>query len=238
MNDPTRYVQLLHCALPCWLAVRSFVSLDAVFRSYSISDVQPLSLPTPRRLVLVLQYHISSDLNPSSGPFIHRFCISPFSPPNSTQPPSTKRYKSTVMSTALPPGIDERYRTYYELYSRCNETSCPDEFYDYTISCTVQTCPIESAYFDYLPSLAANGVFIALFALALACYLGQGLRSRKFIGFTIAMVGGCILEVLGYAGRIRSYYSPWNQVRSTVDHTGTRHSAWPQLTPPCPRTRS
>lgn len=131
------------------------------------------------------------------------------------------------MTTAFPPGIDERYRTYYELYSRCNETYCPDEFYDYTVSCTIQKCPIDSAYFDYLPSLAANGIFIALFSLALACYLGQGLLSRKFIGFTIAMVGGCILEVLGYAGRIMSYYSPWSQVRSTAEGTATRNPVYP-----------
>lgn len=117
------------------------------------------------------------------------------------------------MSVALPPGVDERYRQWYELAALCTETECPQEYYDYTDSCTVDKCPISSSNWDYLPSLAANGIFIALFSLSLVCYLGQAFLSRKFKGFTIAMVGGCILEVLGYAGRIMAYYSPWSMVR-------------------------
>lgn len=115
--------------------------------------------------------------------------------------------------SSLPEGWNPKYEKYYELLLQCTETYCPDAYYDYTDKCNVDICPIESSNWDYLPSLAANGIFIALFSISLACYLGQGLLSRRFLGFTIAMVGGDILEVLGYAGRIMSYYSPWSQVR-------------------------
>lgn len=134
------------------------------------------------------------------------------------------------MSIPLPEGLDERYRKFYELLSQCTESSCPTAYYDYTAKCTVDICPISSSYWDYLPSLPANGIFIALFALSLACYLVQALLWRKFRGFTIAMVGGCILEVLGYAGRIMAYHSPWNQVRRRWRH-GQRETWGPtQLT--------
>ena len=120
------------------------------------------------------------------------------------------------MSTPLPEGLDERYRKYYELLIQCTETHCPDAFWDYTATCTVEICPISSSNWDYLPSLAANGVFIALFSLSLAGYLGQAFIARSWKGFTIAMVGGCILEVLGYAGRIMAYHNPWSQVRGRL----------------------
>lgn len=105
-----------------------------------------------------------------------------------------------------------KYAQYYQFLLLCGENSCPDTYYDFIDHCTVDICPIESSNYNYLPSLAANGVFIALFCASLVCFLGQGLLSRKFIGFTVAMVCGGILEVLGYAGRIMSHNNPWSQV--------------------------
>lgn len=58
-----------------------------------------------------------------------------------------------------------------------------------------ETCPLDTSYWQgYLPSLAANGVFLALFSLSLVLFIGQSLFSRRFLGFTIAMVSGSILE--------------------------------------------
>lgn len=122
----------------------------------------------------------------------------------------------------LPEGFDRRFLKYYELLLQCSDNYCPDAYYDYTDKCNTDICPIESSNWDYLPSLAANGIFIALFSISLAGYLGQGVLSRKFWGFTIAMVGGDILEVLGYAGRIMSYYKPWSQVRQRWEQGGAQ----------------
>lgn len=104
--------------------------------------------------------------------------------------------------------VDPRYQAYYDAYATCGENSCPDSYYDFTSTCTVQKCPIGSSHYAYLLSRAANGILLALFAASLACYLGQGVISRRFIGFTVAMVSGCILEVLGYAGRLMSNHNP------------------------------
>lgn len=83
----------------------------------------------------------------------------------------------------------------------------------YRAACTLNTCPLSSSYYAYRPSLSANAVFLALFSLSLCCFLLQAALSGRFIGFTIAMISGCSLEVLGYTGRIMSYYNPFNQVR-------------------------
>jgi hypothetical protein len=94
-----------------------------------------------------------------------------------------------------------------ELFSRASKSD------DLRASCTLKTCPIRLSYYNYLPSLAANGTLLALFSFSLCCFLFQVGLSRRFIGFTIAMVSGCILEVLGYVGRVMSWYNPFGQVR-------------------------
>lgn len=84
----------------------------------------------------------------------------------------------------------------------------------YRAACTLKTCPINQSYYAYRPSLSTNAAFLALFSFSLSCFLLQAALSRRFIGFTIAIVSGCILEVLGYIGRIMSWYNPFNQVCS------------------------
>lgn len=123
-----------------------------------------------------------------------------------------------------------QYSQYYQYLALCDTNYCPDAYYDFIDHCTVEICPIDSSNYNYLPSLAANGIFIALFCVSLVCYLGQGLLSKRFIGFTVAMVCGGILEVLGYAGRIMSHNNPWSQVSAYV----AWDARWPSLIPRFP----
>lgn len=92
-----------------------------------------------------------------------------------------------------------------------SENATYQEWKDYREHCTLDTCPLDLSYWAYLPSLAANSTFLAIFAVSLVLFLFQGILSRRFLGFTIAMVSGNILEVLGYAGRVMSYYNPFKE---------------------------
>ncbi|KAB2580334.1 Sphingoid long-chain base transporter RSB1 [Lasiodiplodia theobromae] len=85
------------------------------------------------------------------------------------------------------------------------------EWKDYRDHCTLDTCPLSLSYWAYRPSLVANGIFLGIFALSLLLFLCQGILSKRFLGFTIAMVSGNILEVLGYVGRVMSYYNPFKE---------------------------
>lgn len=80
--------------------------------------------------------------------------------------------------------------------------------------CTLATCPLSLSYWAYRPSLGANGAFLGLFSLSLLGFLIQAILSRRFLGFTIAMLSGCVLEVIGYIGRIMSYNQPFQEVCS------------------------
>ena len=82
----------------------------------------------------------------------------------------------------------------------------------YAQSCTLATCPIQSSFYNYVPSLAANVTFLTLFSFSLVCFILQVALSRRFIGFSIALISGCIIEVLGYVGRIMSHHNPFFKV--------------------------
>ncbi|KAL4800111.1 RTA1 like protein-domain-containing protein [Aspergillus venezuelensis] len=75
--------------------------------------------------------------------------------------------------------------------------------------CTLDTCSIEDAYIHYQPSIAANSVFIALFGLLL---VGQAILTPvyRMWGFSVSMILGLILEVIGYAARVLFHDDPFN----------------------------
>lgn len=82
--------------------------------------------------------------------------------------------------------------------------------------CTIDTCDLEFSYYGYQPSLKANAVLLAVFGFSCLAYIGQGILSRRFIGFTIAMVLGTLGETIGYVGRVMMHSNPWADVRSIV----------------------
>lgn len=77
--------------------------------------------------------------------------------------------------------------------------------------CTIETCAITTSYYYYRINLAANVVFLTLFAISLAGFLGTYALTRRGFAFTLAMVSGVALEVVGYVGRIQSYKNQWVQ---------------------------
>jgi hypothetical protein len=82
----------------------------------------------------------------------------------------------------------------------------------YRKACTFDTCPLDYSYWGYRPSFSANMAFTILFGLSTLGYVGQGVFSRGWLGFTIAMVCGCILEVIGYVGRVLAYNDGFTEV--------------------------
>lgn len=69
-------------------------------------------------------------------------------------------------------------------------------------TCTPALCGFQYAYFQYVPTKSANMAFAVMFGISALAFLGQGIMGKRWLGFTIAMVSGCVLEVIGYAGRV------------------------------------
>ncbi|KAH0557084.1 hypothetical protein GP486_005125 [Trichoglossum hirsutum] len=65
--------------------------------------------------------------------------------------------------------------------------------------CTLQTCSLDYARIDYIPSLPANATYLSFFSLILVVQIGLGSRYRTW-GFMAGMFCGILLEILGYIG--------------------------------------
>ncbi|KAJ5544521.1 hypothetical protein N7535_007080 [Penicillium sp. DV-2018c] len=83
-----------------------------------------------------------------------------------------------------------------------DSTKHPSEY------CTLDTCPITEANVYYVPSLAGNVIFVAIFALLLVAQIVLGIRYRTW-AYLAGLSGGLVLEVIGYVGRIQMHYNPF-----------------------------
>jgi hypothetical protein len=77
------------------------------------------------------------------------------------------------------------------------------------IICTLETCTIDYAYVHYIPTLAGNAIYLAIFAVLLIAQIYLGIHHRTW-GFMAGMIGGGILEIVGYLGRILLHSDPFN----------------------------
>lgn len=76
-------------------------------------------------------------------------------------------------------------------------------------NCTLALCDPKLGVYQYRPSIAANSVFLALYAIALITHIILGLKWRTY-GYLFAMSCGCISEVIGYGGRIILWQDPFS----------------------------
>ena len=74
--------------------------------------------------------------------------------------------------------------------------------------CTLDTCPITKAHVFYVPSLAGNTLYVALFATLLIAQIALVVRYQTW-GYFAGVFGGLVLEVVGYLGRIQMHNNPF-----------------------------
>ena len=77
--------------------------------------------------------------------------------------------------------------------------------------CTLQTCCLDQqGSVRYLPSVAGNVIYLAIFAILLTAQFFFGIRYKTW-GFMVGMVIGLFGEVVGYGGRVWMHYSIFAQ---------------------------
>ncbi|KAM0328171.1 hypothetical protein ACHAQA_005578 [Verticillium albo-atrum] len=76
-------------------------------------------------------------------------------------------------------------------------------------NCTLELCPLEWSILRYQPSIAANTAFITLFAVAMILHAIQGIYYKTWT-FACCMAAGCILEIIGYVGRLMLHDNPFS----------------------------
>ncbi|OAX79473.1 hypothetical protein ACJ72_06204 [Emergomyces africanus] len=69
-------------------------------------------------------------------------------------------------------------------------------------------CPVELSALGYYPNLGANIFFCCCFGIFFFVAFVVGVWKKTWT-FTFAVTGACVLECVGYAGRIMIYKNPW-----------------------------
>jgi len=62
---------------------------------------------------------------------------------------------------------------------------------------------------DYVPTLAGNALYIAIFFVLLIIQIAQGIIYKTW-SYMICMICGLVLEAVGYGGRIGMHLNPWD----------------------------
>ncbi len=78
-------------------------------------------------------------------------------------------------------------------------------------SCTSVSpaCPVEATTYGYYPVLGVNATLCAAFGILCALQLLFGLLTRVR-SYSAVVAGGCLLECLGYVGRLMMRPNPWD----------------------------
>lgn len=95
----------------------------------------------------------------------------------------------------------------HPVFYKMNSTNITD--FDYA-QCTYATCDVtQIGQVEYIPSLAGNAFYLAVFAAVLVCQLGFAIRYHTW-GYFIGMFCGLALEIIGYAARILLHYDAFD----------------------------
>ncbi|KAL5354407.1 phospholipid-translocating ATPase rsb1 [Pseudogymnoascus australis] len=74
--------------------------------------------------------------------------------------------------------------------------------------CTIATCSLEYAYFEYIPNLIGNIIFLAIFGVLVVPQLFFGIKFKTW-GYMAGMLVGLLLEIMGYVGRVQIHFNPF-----------------------------
>ncbi|KAH7323870.1 RTA1 like protein-domain-containing protein [Rhexocercosporidium sp. MPI-PUGE-AT-0058] len=88
-----------------------------------------------------------------------------------------------------------------------------------TDDCTLDLCPLSEAHFTYIPTLYGNAALAGIFGIYAAIHMVVGIRFKTW-GYMTGMVLGLLLEVLGYANRIRMHYNPFPKMPFVLQLVG------------------
>lgn len=77
------------------------------------------------------------------------------------------------------------------------------------IQCTVETCDPAQSWYGYQPNLGINVFFVAAYGTAAAYCFIIAVWKRRWLTYTIAILVGSLLELVGYVARILGHNDPW-----------------------------
>lgn len=70
-------------------------------------------------------------------------------------------------------------------------------------------CPVEATTYGYAPALGENAALLAVFGVLTILQLGL-LAKYRLWAYSLAIGAGCVIECIGYGGRLMMNHNPWS----------------------------
>lgn len=81
---------------------------------------------------------------------------------------------------------------------------------DALASCTLDTCPLDTAIYGYRPSLGANATFLTIAGVCLISYAAIYAATRQWLTYLLLVSLGCLVNLVGYVARVLAWNNPWD----------------------------
>lgn len=88
-----------------------------------------------------------------------------------------------------------------------NGTQAPDLPFFCLKNPEAEGCVDDTGYYLYRIDLAPNAAFLAIFTASLIGFIVTWVFTRRGTAFNVAMILGLLCEIIGYSGRIASWYN-------------------------------
>ncbi|KAI1746698.1 RTA1-domain-containing protein [Xylaria castorea] len=76
-------------------------------------------------------------------------------------------------------------------------------------NCTLDTCSISESYYGYRPNLGIDIFFSIIYLLVVVHCLFVAIFKRKWLSYTICVLIGAMLELIGFLSRVYGYAHPF-----------------------------
>lgn len=120
-------------------------------------------------------------------------------------------WKTVIRLISIPEFSNTRSFSFRSRSANLNKMSTSN-FVNPFANCTgpiTPECPAYWSYLGYQPDLVPNAVFFGIHVVCAIVQLILGIRYKTWT-YMIALFCGCVLELLGYLGRMKMHADPWD----------------------------
>ncbi|KAI0450074.1 RTA1-domain-containing protein [Xylaria acuta] len=86
-------------------------------------------------------------------------------------------------------------------------------------NCTLDTCSISQSYYGYRPNLGIDIFFSIVYVVIVAYCLFVAIVKRKWLSYTISVLLGALLELIGFLSRVYGYAHPFVRIGWIIQYS-------------------
>ncbi len=85
--------------------------------------------------------------------------------------------------------------------------------------CTLDTCSVSESFYGYRPNLGIDVFFTIVYIAVIGHCLFVVIHKRKWLGYTISVLLGALLEFVGFVLRVYGYAQPFVRIGWIIQYS-------------------